>query len=104
MNSNSDDSLVEEYDSVTTASFDESTITRQSPSSILSNSLFEETYTKQLDDRVRELKAELRTQCPTNWLTKFVPAEQNPKIELNLFLHGAIRDQNFAELFQVNIC
>lgn len=132
VDSNSDDFLVEEYESEsplpsnnsvytdqTSISFNDSTFTRQS-SSILSDSLFEEAYTKQLDDRVRELKAELRTHCPTNWLTKFVPAEQNPKIELNLLLHGAIRERTikqlalskniqfrndetvFAEIFQMN--
>ncbi len=86
------------------------------------DSISEETYTKQLADNVRELKEELQTLCHLDWLSKFEPAEHNPKIELNLLLHGAIRDrtlrqlalskgihfrndeQRIAEIFQVNIC
>jgi hypothetical protein len=87
-----------------------------------SDSISEETYTRQLVDYVRELKAELQTQCRLDWLNKFEPSEHNPKIELNLLVHGAIREQTLreialskdihfrhdeqiiAEIFQVNIC
>jgi hypothetical protein len=90
-------------------------------SSSSSDSLSEETYTKQLADHVDELKVELQTRCHLNWLSKFEPSEHNPKVELNLSLHGAIRErtlrqlalykgihfsndeQIFAQIFQVNI-
>jgi len=90
-------------------------------SSSSSDSISEETYTRQLADNVRELKAELQKRCHLDWLSKFEPSEHNPKIELNLLLHGAIRErtlrqlalskgihfrndeQIIAEIFQVNI-
>jgi hypothetical protein len=89
-------------------------------SSSSSDSISKETYTKQLADHVDELKAELQTRCHLDWLSKFEPSEHNPKIELNLLLHGAIRErtlrqlalskgihfsndeQIFAQIFQVN--
>jgi hypothetical protein len=86
------------------------------------DSISKETYTKQLTDNVRELKVELQTRCQLDWLNKFEPSEHNPKVELNLLLHGAIRErtlrqlafskgihfrndeQIIAEIFQVNMC
>ena len=134
MDSNSDDFILEEDDglearspshnSVPTnsgsLSLGESSTFRQS-SSVSPDSVSEETYAKQLDDRVRELKAELQTRCHVNLFTKFEPAQHNPKIELNLLLHSAIHErtlkqlalskgihfrndeQIFADIFQVHI-
>jgi len=62
------------------------------------DSISEETYTKQLTNNVRELKAELQTRCQLDWLSKFEPSEHNPKVELNLLLHGAIRERTLRQL------
>jgi hypothetical protein len=70
----------------------------QSSSSSLSDSISEDTYTKQLTDNVRELKEELKAQCHLDWLSKFEPSEHIPKVELNLLLHGAIREQTLRQL------
>ncbi len=134
MDSNSDDFNIEEdgseaqapsnnsiYTDPANVSSDNSSRFVPSSSSSSSDFISEETYTKQLTDNVRELKAELQTQCHLDWLRKFEPSEHNPKVELNLLLHGAIRErtlrqlafskgihfrndeQIIAEIFQVNI-
>ncbi|CAF1137677.1 unnamed protein product [Rotaria sordida] len=63
-----------------------------------SDSISEEVYRKQLIDHVHELKAELQTRCHLDWLNEFEPSKHNPKIELNLLLHGAIREQTLKQL------
>ena len=68
------------------------------PSSSSSDLISEETYTQQLTDKVHELKAELQARCHLDWLNKFEPAEHNPKVELNLLLHGAIRERTLKQL------
>ena len=62
------------------------------------HSMSNENYIKELNDNVRELKAQLQTECPLEWFRKFDPAEHNPKIELNLLLHDAIQEQTLKEL------
>jgi hypothetical protein len=107
MDSNSDDFDVEEEGSEAQLPSDNSVYS--DPASFLSgnsgvfiqsssDSISEETYTKQLTDNVRELKEELKAQCHLDWLSKFEPSEHNPKIELNLLLHGAIREQTLRQL------
>jgi hypothetical protein len=130
MDSNSDDFNVEEDGSEAQLPSNDSINTNPASLSSGNSSIFiqsssdsisEETYTRQLTDNVRELKAELRNRCHLDWLSKFEPSEHNPKIELNLLLHGAIRErtlqqlalskgihfrndeQIIAEIFQVNI-
>ena len=49
-------------------------------------SVSEETYARRLDDRVRELKSDIPSQCRLDWLEKFDPSEHSPKVELNLLL------------------
>lgn len=108
MDSNSDDFDVEEDGSEAQPSSDNSVYS--DPASLLSgnsgifiqsslfDSISEETYKKQLTDNVRELKAELKAQCHLDWLSKFEPSKHNPKIELNLLLHDAIREQTLRQL------
>lgn len=111
MDSNSDDFNVEEdglefelpsnesiYTDAENLSSGNSNIFLQSSSSSSSDFTSEEAYTKKLTDNVRELKTELQTRCHLDWLTKFEPSEHNPKIELNLLLHGAIRERTLKQL------
>lgn len=71
---------------------------------------------------VQELKDELNQRCQLEWLNKFEAWKHSPKVELNLLLHGAIReatlkrlarakgipfennDQTIANLFRVRSC
>ena len=77
----------------------------------------EETYTEQVLANTRQLKAELQGQFHQDWLNRLQSREQNPKVELNLLLHGTIsketltKDIHFGndyktntESFQVNRC
>jgi hypothetical protein len=109
MDTNSDDFNLEENGSETrlpsndsihtdpaSLSQGDSNIFLQSSSS--SDSISDETYIKQLADHVHELKAELQTRCHLDWLSKFEPSEHNPKIELNLLLHDAIRERTLRQL------
>ena len=76
-----------------------------------SDSISQETYMEQLATKVHKLKAELRAQCHQDWFEKVQPWEHNPKIELGLLLHDALRKETLTksndehmitELFQVN--
>ncbi|CAF3339588.1 unnamed protein product [Rotaria sp. Silwood1] len=109
MNTNSNDFNLAENDSQTQMASNDSINT--DPASFLTgdSSIFtnpssssdyisEELYTKQLIDHVHELKAELQTRCHLDWLNAFEPSEHNPKIELNLLLHDAIRERTLKQL------
>jgi hypothetical protein len=109
MNLNSDDFDVEEDDSSEAQPPSDNSAYSNPESFLSSNSgifiqssstvlLSEESYAKKLTDHVRELKEELKGQCHLDWLSKFEPSEYNPKIELNLLLHGAIREQTLRQL------
>ena len=58
----------------------------------------EESYAKQLTDHVHKLKTEVPTPYHLDQSTKFEPSENNPKIELNLLLHGAIQERTLRQL------
>ncbi|CAF0789060.1 unnamed protein product [Didymodactylos carnosus] len=67
-------------------------------SSLNSLCLFQNSYNKSLIDRVREFKNELKTCCQLNWLEKFDATIHYPKIELNIRLHGAIREKTLKSI------
>ncbi|CAF1569355.1 unnamed protein product [Rotaria magnacalcarata] len=58
----------------------------------------EEIYRKRIMDHVHDLKTELQTGCHLDWLNEYEPSKHNPKIELNLLLHGVIRERTLLEL------
>ena len=49
-------------------------------------SISDETYTSRLNERVRELKSDISSQCRLDRLEMFEPSEHSPKVELNLLL------------------